>query len=155
LSVAKHGQHIRHRNAPPGGAPFAVGYALGAALRDLGVRPEAMIGHSIGEYVAACIAGVFCLEDALRLVVRRGQVMSEAEPGAMLSVALDRDALAPYLSDEIALAAVNSSAMSVVSGRVSAIERLQAELAGKAGITRVALSRIESMVTMAATAFNP
>ncbi len=112
-------------------ALFIVEYALAKTFISWGIVPDSMIGHSIGEYVAACIAGVFSLEDALRMVVHRGAVMAEAEAGAMLGVNLDRDAIRPYLSEEVALAALNSSSLSVVSGRVAAIDALQSELSAK------------------------
>src|SRR6185369_8091537 len=94
-----------------------------------GVRPEAMLGHSIGEYVAACIAGVFSLEDALAVVAVRGRLMSQMPPGAMLGVPLPEAEVLPLLGEELSLAAVNRPAVSVVSGPVEAIDELAERLA--------------------------
>lgn len=107
---------------------FIVEYALAQTFIAWGVEPDSMIGHSIGEYVAACVAGVLRLEDALDIVVKRGVLMAEAEPGAMLAVNLDSDGLATYLSGELELAAINSSELSVLSGRSSVIEAAQSRL---------------------------
>ena len=77
-----------------------------------GVRPEAMLGHSIGEYVAACLAGVFSLEDALALVAVRGRLMQQMPPGAMLAVPLPEAEVLPLLGEELSLAAVNRPSVS-------------------------------------------
>jgi len=111
-------------------ALFAVEYALAELWRSWGIEPEAMIGHSLGEYVAACLAGVFSLEDALRLVAVRGRRMGELPAGgAMLSVTLAEDELAPLLVGGLELAAVNGPGHGVVSGPEEEIENLRAELA--------------------------
>ena len=68
---------------------FAVEYALARTWMNWGVEPEAMIGHSVGEYVAACVAGVFGVEEGLRLVARRGRMMQEMEAGAMVAVGVE------------------------------------------------------------------
>ncbi|MGV2686279.1 acyltransferase domain-containing protein, partial [Clostridium perfringens] len=88
---------------------FMIEYAFARLLIRWGLRPEAMLGHSIGEYVAACLAGVFTLEDALQLVALRGRLMQGLPAGSMLSVAMSEAELHPLLPDHIALAAVNSS----------------------------------------------
>jgi acyl transferase domain-containing protein len=113
-------------NAQP--ALFAVEYALAKLWQHWGVRPRALIGHSLGEYVAACLAGVFTLKDAVTLVARRGQLMQEADHGAMLSVALPEREL--VLPSDISLAAVNGPDLCVVSGPEAAIQALQDQLAG-------------------------
>jgi acyl transferase domain-containing protein len=105
-------------------ALFVVEYATARLWMSWGVRPQAMVGHSIGEYVAACLAGVMSLEDALRLVALRGRLMQEMEPGPMLAVSLGEEELRPLLSDGLSLAAVNGPASCVVSGAVAHVEEL-------------------------------
>ncbi|HLM57757.1 MAG TPA: beta-ketoacyl synthase N-terminal-like domain-containing protein [Pyrinomonadaceae bacterium] len=117
-------------------ALFVVEYALAKLLMGWGVRPEAMIGHSIGEYVAACLAGVFSLEDALKLVSARGRLMQAMPAGAMLAVPLSEQGLLPFLSDAVSVAAVNGPAMCVVSGASEEIQRTEARLAAEGVASR-------------------
>ncbi|SEQ79860.1 Acyl transferase domain-containing protein [Lentzea xinjiangensis] len=107
-------------------ALFAVEYALARLWERWGVRPAAMLGHSVGEYVAACLAGVFSPEDALKLVTARGELMDALPAGAMLSVPMGADEL--ELPDDVCLAASNAPAMSTVAGTVEAIDRFAAGL---------------------------
>ncbi len=110
-------------------ALFAVEWSLAQLWMDWGVQPEAMLGHSVGEFVAACLAGVFSLEDALALVAERGRLVQATPPGAMLSVPLGEEALAEWLADgELSLAAVNGPDLCTVSGTFEAIERLEQRL---------------------------
>jgi acyl transferase domain-containing protein/acyl carrier protein len=106
-------------------ALFSVEYALARTLIRWGVVPDAMCGHSIGEYVAACIAEVFSLEDALRLVVERGRLMQEMEPGVMMAVPLAERALRGRLNGGLSLAAVNAPSLCVVSGTMAAAATLE------------------------------
>jgi len=106
-------------------ALFVVEYALAMLLRDWGITPQAMIGHSLGEYVAACLSGVFSLEDALALVAERGRLMNQLTAGSMLSVPLAAKDVAPFLGSELSLAVVNGPALSVISGPTSAVDRLE------------------------------
>lgn len=119
-------------------AVFAVDYACAALWRAHGVTPAALLGYSLGEYVAACLAGVFSLPDALLLVIRRARLVAGAEPGAMTTVALAPGRLTPLLTPGVLLAATNGPLTCVVSGPVDAVaafeERLRAE--------RVAFMRI-------------
>ncbi|HEY0170313.1 MAG TPA: acyltransferase domain-containing protein, partial [Pyrinomonadaceae bacterium] len=96
-----------------------------------GVKPAAMLGHSIGEYVAACLAGVFSLEDALRLVAARGRLMQSMPGGRMAAVGLTEEEVLRLLPGDISLAAVNEPASCVVSGPPEAVERFEEELAGR------------------------
>jgi acyl transferase domain-containing protein/acyl carrier protein len=109
-------------------ALFVLEYALAQLWMAWGVRPQAAIGHSIGEYVAACLSGVFSLEDALELVATRGQLMQQLPPGAMLAVPLPESELQPWLGEELAIAAHNAPSLCVVSGTISAINHLQRQL---------------------------
>src|SRR5205085_4656531 len=105
-----------------------VEYALAKLWQKWGVEPQAMIGHSIGEYVAACLAGVFSLEDGLQLVAARGRLMQEMAPGSMLAVRLPEKELLTRLGDKLSLATVNGASLCVVSGTCEAIELFQQEL---------------------------
>ncbi len=112
-------------------ALFVIEYALAQLWMDWGLQPHAMVGHSIGEYVAACLAGVFSLEDALALVCARGELMQSLPAGSMLVVPLPEAEVTPLLSNNLSLAAVNSPEFSVVSGSDESIERLEQELMAK------------------------
>ncbi|BBD60568.1 beta-ketoacyl synthase [Nostoc sp. HK-01] len=109
-------------------ALFVIEYALAKLWMSWGVHPEAMIGHSIGEYVAATLAGVFNLEDALTLVATRGSLMQQQPGGAMLSVQMSESEIQPFLGGELALAASNSPSSCVVSGTINAIAQLEQKL---------------------------
>jgi amino acid adenylation domain-containing protein/non-ribosomal peptide synthase protein (TIGR01720 family) len=109
-------------------ALFAVEYALARLWWGWGLVPEVMLGHSIGEYVAACLAEVFTLEEALALVAARGRLMQELPAGAMLAVALPEAQARELLGERLSLAAVNAPALSVCSGLPPAIDELAAEL---------------------------
>ena len=113
-------------------ALFVIEYALARLWMAWGVRPFAMIGHSIGEYVAACLAGVFSLEDALALVAARGQLMQQLPGGAMLAVPLPESEVQPHLGNKLSLAAINGSSLCVVSGPDDAVTRLKNLLAERA-----------------------
>lgn len=105
-------------------ALFVFEYALSQLWLDWGIVPDSMIGHSIGEWVAACLSGVFSLEDSLRLVAMRGQVMEEQAPGKMLAVALPETEIKEYLRPELSLATVNTPRQCVLSGPESDINEL-------------------------------
>ena len=110
-------------------ALFVVEYAMACLLAEWGVRPSAMIGHSIGEYVAACLAGVFSLEDALRLVAARARMLQDLPGGAMLAVQLSEARVREMLNGELALAAVNGVGQCVVSGPAPAVGQFEQQLA--------------------------
>lgn len=107
---------------------FVIEYALTKLWQSWGVNPVAAIGHSIGEYVAACIAGVFSLEDALSLVAARGQMMQQLPSGAMLAIPLPEDKVKPLLGQELSLAAINQPFQCVVSGSTTAVDALENQL---------------------------
>jgi amino acid adenylation domain-containing protein len=110
---------------------FTFSYALAKLLMSWDIHPAGMIGHSIGEYVAACLAGVFSLEDALKLVVLRGELMRKLPAGSMLGVSLPEEQLKPLLAEaavELSLAAVNSSTLCVVSGPDKAVAEFETHL---------------------------
>ena len=100
-------------------ALFSLEYSLAQWWMALGVRPDAMLGHSIGEYVAACLADVMSLEDALAITSIRGRLMEECPPGSMLAVSLSREEL--DLPPDLSLAASNAPEQCVVSGPLDAL----------------------------------
>ncbi|MCG8366961.1 MAG: type I polyketide synthase, partial [Pseudanabaenales cyanobacterium] len=106
-------------------ALFVVEYALAQLWIAWGISPQAMIGHSIGEYVAACLSGVFSLEDALALVAARGRLMQQIPAGAMLAAPLSEQALESLLDKKLSLAANNGPTSCVVSGSTEAIDQFQ------------------------------
>jgi acyl transferase domain-containing protein/acyl carrier protein len=112
-------------------ALFVVEYALAQLWRSWGVQPAAMIGHSLGEYVAACLAGVFSLPDALALVAARGEMMQRLPGGAMLSVELPAAELERRCGTGLSLAAVNAPGLSVASGPEPLVAALEARLAAE------------------------
>jgi acyl transferase domain-containing protein len=113
---------------------FAVEYAVAQTWMKWGVEPEAMIGHSLGEYVAACVAGVFSLEEGIRLVARRGRMMQEMEEGAMLAVGVEESEAEVMAGGRLSVAAVNGPQQCVLSGSGRAVAELEEKLA-RDGIT--------------------
>ncbi|MFN8228072.1 MAG: aminotransferase class III-fold pyridoxal phosphate-dependent enzyme [Mycobacterium sp.] len=109
-------------------ALFATEYALAELWRSWGVRPDAMIGHSIGEYVAACLGGTFTRDDALVLVARRARLMQDTPPGSMLAVRAPVDVVAAASTADVSIAAINSANLTVVSGAAEAIAAFAAAL---------------------------
>jgi phthiocerol/phenolphthiocerol synthesis type-I polyketide synthase E len=110
-------------------ALFAMEYALGRLWMSWGLSPTAMIGHSIGEYVAACLAGVFSLDDALKIVAARGRAMQDCPPGAMAAVSMAQAALSVLLPAGIEIAAENGPELCAVAGPAKAVDALVAKLA--------------------------
>lgn len=106
-------------------AIFIVEYALARLLMKWGIKPQAMIGHSIGEYVAACIAGVYTLEDALTLVATRAKMIQELPGGAMLAVPLSEEEVKPFLDGQISLSAVNTPSLCLLAGSEEAVIKVQ------------------------------
>ena len=119
-------------------ALFAFEYALAEMWRSWGIEPYAVLGHSVGEYVAACIAGVFSLEDGLRLIAERARLMGALpQNGTMAAVFADAprvaDVLKPY-QDLVSIAATNGPENTVISGERSAVQAVLDELT-KLGIS--------------------
>ncbi len=112
-------------------ALFALEYALASVWRRWGVQPQAMLGHSVGEYVAACLAGVMTLKEALGLVAARGRLMQGLPPGAMAMVPLPEPEVAGLLGEDLSLAAVNGPSHCVVSGPEPAVAALGRSLSGR------------------------
>ncbi|RZU51657.1 acyl transferase domain-containing protein [Krasilnikovia cinnamomea] len=110
---------------------FAIGYALAESLAELGVQPTAVTGHSVGELVAATVAGVFTPADARLIVARRAQLMADLPPGRMLAVAAPEDRVRPLLIPGVAVSAVNSVRQLVVGGAPAAIEAFRDVLDGQ------------------------
>ncbi|TGE15090.1 type I polyketide synthase [Hymenobacter elongatus] len=129
-------------NATPVAMPliFVIEYALASLLLEWGVKPSYLIGHSLGEYAAACVAGVFSYRDGLQLVLKRAQLIARVPAGAMLSIHAKEEQVLPYVNnDAICLAAVNSPEQCVVAGPAEAIEQLRLVL-GSLNISSVRLN---------------
>jgi len=124
-------------NAQP--ALFMVEYALARQYEHWGLRPTALLGHSLGELVAACLAGVYSLDDGLRMVALRSRLMQKCAPGSMVAVLLPLSELLEILPGDLDLAAANSPTRNVVSGPTVSLERFVLELKAK-GIGNQALA---------------
>jgi acyl transferase domain-containing protein len=112
-------------------ALFIVEYALARLLMAWGVEPAAMIGHSVGEYVAACLAGVFSLEDALALVAARGSLIQQLPAGQMLAVQLPEAEVKELLGPRLSLAVVNTPKSCVIAGSPELVQAFQNILSSK------------------------
>ena len=106
-------------------ALFVIEYALAKFLISLGIIPHAMIGHSIGEYVAATLSGVLTLKDSLKLVASRGKLMTSTNSGSMLVVPLSIKEISPYLSNDVELVAYNAPSLNVVAGTKDKISQFE------------------------------
>ena len=103
-------------------AIFAMEIALARLLLAWGIKPAALIGHSVGEFAAACLAGIFTLEDATRIVAQRGRLMQSMPPGRMLAVRASAERLAPMLPRELSIAAINAPELTVLGGPESRVQ---------------------------------
>ncbi|HYG63481.1 MAG TPA: condensation domain-containing protein, partial [Thermoanaerobaculia bacterium] len=117
-----------HRTLHAQPAVFAVEYALASLLGEWGIQPDALLGYSLGEYVAACLAGVLSLEDALLLVAERARLIDALPAGAMLAVPLPEAKLRPWLRSEVDLSALNAPGVCVASGPEEAVASLERRL---------------------------
>ncbi len=129
-------------------ALFAVEYALARLLMDWGLEPSGLIGYSLGEYVAACLAGVLELDDALALVAKRARLIDDLPEGAMLAVPLPESELLPKLKKhpDLDLCATNGPNLSVAGGPVPAVDALEQELQA-AGVTCIRLTTTHAFHT--------
>jgi acyl transferase domain-containing protein/acyl carrier protein len=118
-------------------ALFAVEYSLAQLWLSWGLTPDAMIGHSIGEYVAACLAGVFSLEDALRIVQERAHLMQLLPGGSMLAVRASEEEISPYLGDTLDMAVRNTPTALVLSGAEPSIRQLNLKLEAEGILSQV------------------
>ncbi len=109
-------------------AIFAIEYALAQLLISWGIRPGAAIGYSIGEYVAACLAGVFSLEDAIALVAKRALMIQSLPAGKMLAVGLSEAQVRPLLGKGLSLSAVNGPSLCAIAGVPDAVDELERQL---------------------------
>jgi phthiocerol/phenolphthiocerol synthesis type-I polyketide synthase E len=132
-------------------ALFIVEHALARLLGSWGIEPAAMIGHSVGEYVAATLAGVLRRDDALALVAERGRLMQSMPPGSMLAIPLGAAEVEPLLRDGVALAAVNAPALCVASGPTPAVDALQGELQARG----VAVTRLHTSHAFHSSMMDP
>lgn len=112
-------------------ALFSIELAYARALESWGIEPAAMLGHSLGEYVAAHLSGVLTLEDALAIVCCRGRLFDTVQRGGMLSVPMSPEALQPLLGERLSIAVTNAPEMTVVSGDSEALEALARQLASR------------------------
>jgi acyl transferase domain-containing protein/thioesterase domain-containing protein/acyl carrier protein len=130
---------------------FAMEYALAQLWISWGIRPTSLLGHSLGEYTAACLSGVFSLEDAISLVCARGKLMQKVSEGAMLAVAESEAEISPWLKDDLSLAAVNGPEQCVVSGPTADILALKEQLKKKG----IASYRLETSHAFHSPAIDP
>jgi acyl transferase domain-containing protein len=128
------GPLARTRIAHP--ALFAVEYSLATLLQEWGIRPAALLGYSLGEYVAACLAGVFSLEDGLRLVAERARLVDALPEGAMLAVPLPAEEVAPLLDTNLSVAAADGPTLTVVGGPAGAVDLFAWQLSSRGIATR-------------------
>ena len=118
-------------------AIFTIEYALAQLWMSWGIQPRGMLGHSVGEFVAACLAGVFSLEEGLALIAARGRMMQVIAPGGMLSVRLSESEIRARLNGhDLAVAAINAPALCVVAGPFAALDAFEAELKSEGVATR-------------------
>ncbi|WP_440110455.1 amino acid adenylation domain-containing protein [Paenibacillus sp. QZ-Y1] len=107
-------------------ALFLTSYAIAMSLIEIGIQPDGLIGHSIGEIAAATVAGVFELADAVQLVRLRGSLMQDQEPGVMLAIMADADEVKPILQEGVWLSLVNTTGSCVIGGTAEAITGMEA-----------------------------
>jgi malonyl CoA-acyl carrier protein transacylase/acyl carrier protein len=117
-------------------ALFTIEYAMARLWQSLGITPDAIVGHSMGEYVAACLAGVMSLEEALRLIVARAKLVNELPQGAMLAVMLPENELVSLLPEDLSISLINGPSLCVVAGPVVAVAEFEKMLSARSVICR-------------------
>ncbi len=117
-----------HRTMWAQPALFVIEYSLAKLWMSWGIVPESMMGYSIGEYVAACLAGVISLEDSLRMLAIRAQKIEALPQGAMLAIAASEEEVCPLLTPEVSMAGINGRSLCVVAGTLEAVDALQQRL---------------------------
>lgn len=135
-SAAQGDEHPIHRTELTQPALFAVEYSLARTLAALGVEPAAMLGHSLGELVAATIAGVLTRDDAMRAIAKRGALMAAAPAGGMLMVRAAAQDIVPLLPEGVSIGAYNAAESVAVTGPAAGIEAAEALLAERGLVTR-------------------
>ncbi len=133
-------ESLLHETAYAQPALFALEYALAEMWRSWGIEPAAVMGHSVGEYVAACVAGIFNLEDGLGLVAERGRLMQSLPRDGMMAAVLAEEpqvaaAIAPYRG-HVSIAAVNGPRNTVISGAQSAVQAVMEKFLSEGVIVR-------------------
>jgi acyl transferase domain-containing protein/thioesterase domain-containing protein len=117
-------------------ALFTIEYSLARLWQHLGIAPDAIVGHSMGEYVAACLAGVFTLEDAVRLISQRAKLANELPQGAMLAVMLPEAEILPLLNEQLSISLINGPNLCVVAGPVPVVAEFERTLDERNILTR-------------------
>ena len=117
-------------------ALFAIGYSLAQVWLAWGIKPTALMGHSIGEFAAACVAGVFTLEDGLKIIAERGRAMQALPGGSMMSVRLPGATVQPMLWGDMAIGSFNGPELCVVAGPDVEVADLQKQLEAEGVVCR-------------------
>lgn len=121
LSQQANVELTKTENAQP--CLFIIEYALAKFLISLGISPTGMIGHSLGEYVAAAVAEVLSIQDAIKLIIARSKLMASTRPGVMLAIPMSQEEIQPHLCDSATIAAQNAPNLCVVSGSIESTEK--------------------------------
>ncbi|HZN45530.1 MAG TPA: KR domain-containing protein, partial [Nitrospiraceae bacterium] len=117
-------------------ALFTIEYAMTCLWQSIGITADAIVGHSMGEYVAACVAEVLSLEDALRLIATRAMLVNELPQGGMLAVMLPEDELLSLLPEDLSISLINGPNLCVVAGPIAAVAELERMLTARSVICR-------------------
>jgi acyl transferase domain-containing protein len=130
LATPEHGEQLERPSlALP--ALFLTEYALARTLQSFGIEADALLGHSMGEYVAACLGGTFTLQQGMQVVLLRGELFEQVQPGAMLIVPMTADEVMALGESDVSLAAANAPELSVLAGSVATIDRIEQRLQGE------------------------